>query len=60
MIGPFDQKSSFGPSLDWLRRPALGGADRREHVRRIRALRQCGLILCSFAVGVAFAAGWFH
>jgi hypothetical protein len=60
MIGPFNQKSSFGPSLDWQRRPALGDAGRRDHLRRIRALRQVAMILCSFAAGVAFAAGWFH
>jgi len=60
MIGLFNQKGSFGPSLDWQRRPVLGDTGRRDHLRRIRALRQAALILCSFAAGVAFAAGWFH
>jgi hypothetical protein len=60
MIGRFDQSRSFGPSLDWERRPAIGGVDRREHLRRIRAIRRVALALFCFWAGVVFAIVWFH
>jgi len=60
MTGLFNQSRLFGPSLDWERRPAIGGADRRAHLRRIRAIRLVALALFCFWAGVAFAIVWFH
>lgn len=60
MIGLFNKSSSSEPSLDWQRHPAIGGADRREHQRRIRAIRLVALALFCFWAGVVFAIVWFH
>jgi hypothetical protein len=60
MIGLFNQSRSSSPSLDWERRLAIGVADRRKQLRRIRAIRLVALALFCFWAGVAFAIVWFR